>query len=275
MASAGIRAILLEIDDDLIDFDGLEARYRNVELLIDEKLGEFRQFDGKAFPIPAGVIGDLVISQDQCALLSLAQPSEHDHRHLVEVEIDSSRKATVPQQDCVVFIDYDRDHEAEGENAVGDLADLLLGMGPCVTGIGFEPKGRHPLDLMHNELLSRSSRGAQRHPGPAVVVQIWRNSGSDRVQLVRVASLAAALAAVGDLKPLRHSALLLPVRRALPAGLMIQTLQRNVVPRRRQDVVLRTHVQIPSRKQQLAPKVKPQVEALWRSLTGRSEKLGR
>ena len=49
-------------------------------------------------------------------------------------------KATVPQQDCVAFIDYERDHEAEGENAIGDLADLLLRMRPRVTGIGFEQR---------------------------------------------------------------------------------------------------------------------------------------
>jgi hypothetical protein len=47
----------------------------------------------------------------------------------------------LPQQDRVVLINDERDHEAEGENAIGDLADLLLGMGPCVTGIGFEPMG--------------------------------------------------------------------------------------------------------------------------------------
>ena len=64
----------------------------------------------------------------------------------------------MPQQDCVVFIDYERDHEAEGENAIGDLADLLLRVCPRVTWIGFERMRRNPLDLMHNELLSRSGR---------------------------------------------------------------------------------------------------------------------
>ena len=58
-----IRAVLLEIADDLVDFDGLEARDRDVEILIDEELGELRQLNGKAFPIPAGVLGDLVVGQ--------------------------------------------------------------------------------------------------------------------------------------------------------------------------------------------------------------------
>jgi hypothetical protein len=171
---------------------------------LDEELGKLRKLDVKALPIPASIFGDLVVGQEQCALLSLAQPFENNHRHLAEAEKNRGRKTTVPQQGCVVFIDYERDHEAEGENAIGNLPDLLLRMCPCVTGIGFEPMGRSPLDLMHNELLSRSSRGAQKHPGPAVVVQLWRNSGSDRVQLVRVAHPTAALAAVGGLKPLRH-----------------------------------------------------------------------
>ena len=42
----------------------------------------------------------------------------------------------------------DRDHEAEGENAIGDLADLLLRMRPCITGIGLERMRRNPLDLV-------------------------------------------------------------------------------------------------------------------------------
>ena len=115
----------------------------------------------EALPIPARIFGDLVVGQEQCALLSLAQPFENDHRHLAEAEKIRGRKATVPQQDRVVLIDYERDHEAEGENAIGDLADLLLRMRPRVTWIGFERMGRNPLDLMHNELLSRSGRDAQ------------------------------------------------------------------------------------------------------------------
>jgi len=79
----------------------------------------------------------------------------------------------MPQQDRVVLINDERDHEAEGENAIGDLADLLLGMCPRVTWIGFERMRRNPLDLMHNEFLSRSGRGAQSHPGLAVVGLIF------------------------------------------------------------------------------------------------------
>ena len=44
----------------------------------------------------------------------------------------------------------------------------------------------------------------KRIPAEAVCVSNLRNSGSDRVQLMRVAHLAAAWVAVGDFKPLRH-----------------------------------------------------------------------
>ena len=67
-----IRAISLEIDDDLIDFDGLEASDGNIQTLLDEKVGKLRKLDVKAVPIPARIFGDLVLGQEQCALLGLA-----------------------------------------------------------------------------------------------------------------------------------------------------------------------------------------------------------
>jgi hypothetical protein len=110
---------------------------------------------------------------------------------------------------------------------------------------------------MHNEFLSRSGRGAQSHPGLAVVGLIF-----EELRLrSRAAGPRCGAAALGPLAPkaAQASALLLPVRRALPAGLTVQTLQGNVVPYRRQDAFLLTRVRISSRKQQLAPKVKAQV----------------
>jgi hypothetical protein len=122
----GIGGVLLEIDRDLVDLHRLEAGNGNVEALLDEELGQLGELDGKALPIPARIFGDLVVGQEQCALLGLTQPFENNRRHLVEVEIDRGRMSTMPQQDRVDLIDYDGDHEAEGENAIGDLADLLL-----------------------------------------------------------------------------------------------------------------------------------------------------
>ena len=162
MASAGSEAVLLEIDRDLVDLDRLEASDGKVQALLDEELGKLRKLDVKALPVPARIFGDLVVCQEQCALLGLAQPFEHDHRHLVKVEINRGRMATMPQQDCVLLIDYQRDHEAEGNNAIGDLADLLFRMRPRITLIGFERMRRNPLDLMHNELLSRAQIGTHK-----------------------------------------------------------------------------------------------------------------
>ena len=89
MVSAGSEAVLLEIDRDLVDLHRLEASDGNVQALFDEELGELRKLDGEALPIPARIFGDLVVGQEQCALLGLAQPFENNHRHLVEAEIRS------------------------------------------------------------------------------------------------------------------------------------------------------------------------------------------
>jgi hypothetical protein len=41
----------------------------------------------------------------------------------------------VPGDDLAVAVDQDRDVEAKGVDAVGDLPDLLLGMMPRVGGV--------------------------------------------------------------------------------------------------------------------------------------------
>ena len=133
-----IRAVLLEIADDLVDFDGLEARDRNVQLFIDEELSQLGQLNGKAFPIPARVLGNLIVGKQQGTLFRFAQPFQHDHWYLAEAKKFCGRKATVSRDDHRVLVDQQRDREAVGDDAVGDLADLLLRMRPCVTWIGFE-----------------------------------------------------------------------------------------------------------------------------------------
>ena len=73
----------------------------------------------------------------------------------------------------------------------------------ALRGLGLERMRRNPRDLMHRSSFCSGRRRASASP-PQRFLQIIRNSGSDRVQLVRVAHLTAALGAVGDLKPLRH-----------------------------------------------------------------------
>src|SRR6266508_3198820 len=88
-------AIRLKVGDNLVDFDGLKARDRNVEILIDEELGELRQLNGKTFPIPTRILGDLVVGQEQRAFPSLAQAFEYDHWYLAKTANFRSSKATV------------------------------------------------------------------------------------------------------------------------------------------------------------------------------------
>ena len=64
--------VLLEITDQLVDLDGLEAGDGDVEAFLDEELGEFGEFDSQTLPVPAGILGDLVVGEQQRPLFRLA-----------------------------------------------------------------------------------------------------------------------------------------------------------------------------------------------------------
>ena len=143
-----IRAILLEITGDLVDFDRFEARNRDIEILMDEEFGEFGQLHRKELPVPAGILGNLVVGQEQRAFFCFAEAFEDDHRYLAKIEQLRGLETTVPRNDHSVLICEQSNHEAEGKNAIGDLADLLLRMCVCVTWVGRERVRRNPLDLV-------------------------------------------------------------------------------------------------------------------------------
>jgi hypothetical protein len=55
--------------------------------------------------------------------------------------------AAMARDDFVVVADQHRVGETKPLDAVGDLSDLLSGMGACVASIGFETGNGHSFDL--------------------------------------------------------------------------------------------------------------------------------
>jgi hypothetical protein len=53
---------LLKVTEKLIDLHRLEAGDGDVEVLANQELGEFGNFDRQPLPIPAGVLAEFVIS---------------------------------------------------------------------------------------------------------------------------------------------------------------------------------------------------------------------
>ena len=64
--------IVLKITDQLVDLDGLETGDGDVEVFLNEELGEFGEFDSQALAVPAGILGDFVVGDQQRPLLRLA-----------------------------------------------------------------------------------------------------------------------------------------------------------------------------------------------------------
>ena len=64
--------VLLEVTYQLVDLDRLETGDGDVEALLNEELGEFGEFDRQTLSVPAGILGDLVVGEQQRPLLRLA-----------------------------------------------------------------------------------------------------------------------------------------------------------------------------------------------------------
>ena len=64
--------LFLKITDQLVDLGGLETGDGDVEAFRDEELCEFWEFDCQALGVPAGMVGNLVVGNQQYPLLRLA-----------------------------------------------------------------------------------------------------------------------------------------------------------------------------------------------------------
>jgi hypothetical protein len=133
--------------------------------------------------IPDGDFGEPVVGDSEGTGLLRSEMIEAQRRHLSQTELAAGGEATVAANYVVVAINQDRDIEAEGLDAVGDLPDLLLAVPARVVGIRFELVDR-PVDDQHprrkaGRLAVRSAKVLrQRGKLPSILRHTPRHCGS-------------------------------------------------------------------------------------------------
>lgn len=85
--------------------------------------------------VPTCLLGQLVVSQDVSPYLILRQVFKADRRHSRYAQELSRTQPTMACNYVVLLINENRVREAKCLDAVGDLADLFLGMGASVSRI--------------------------------------------------------------------------------------------------------------------------------------------
>ena len=84
------------------------------------------QFNPQHRIVPPRVLGDAVVSNDQCAALRLSQVIKYDHRHDLQTELLGGSQAPVASNDDTVTACQDRIGKSELCNAGGDLCHLFI-----------------------------------------------------------------------------------------------------------------------------------------------------
>jgi hypothetical protein len=86
---------------------------------IEIELGEFAQLLAEQPVVPAGDLGQAIVSDHEGAGLCLAEMLEPDSRHLVAAQMIAGEQRAVAGDDLEFGVDQDRHVEAEGLDAVG------------------------------------------------------------------------------------------------------------------------------------------------------------
>jgi hypothetical protein len=127
-----VRRTLLRLIEDEVDLGEREAGQFDIELKVDEAL----HLDRKDFAVPACVQRQLVIGNDVGAALSRVEVRQTTGRDALHAKELGGCDTPVPGDDLVVVADQNRIGEAEALDAVGYLAQLFLGVGARIAGIG-------------------------------------------------------------------------------------------------------------------------------------------
>ena len=106
------------------------------------------KFDPQHRVIPASVLRDAVVCDDQGAALGRAQVIQYDHGHDFQPEFLRSGQAAMPSDDDAVTACKDRIGEAKLGNRCGDLRHLIIRVRPRIAGIGQQFGCRPLLDLV-------------------------------------------------------------------------------------------------------------------------------
>ena len=165
-AILGIGGVRFKIGHKLVDLDWLEAEDRDIKALRFQQPGQLRYFDRKALTIPARVLGNLVVSNCKRALSRRRKARQHDDRHLRDAEALRCPVAALAGEERPIFSHQQWVGEAECGDAVCDLTDLLVGMGPGITPIDLDLIDRQRLHLHIRGLELAAWRGVAWHALP-------------------------------------------------------------------------------------------------------------
>src|SRR5262249_26939824 len=108
----------------------------DIESEVDGK--QMTEFDRENRLVPSCLFGQLVISQDVGPDLFFAEVLKTNRGHLLDAQEFCCKSAAVAGDDCVVLIDQNRVVKSKCDDAVRDLADLLLRVRSGVARIGFQ-----------------------------------------------------------------------------------------------------------------------------------------
>ena len=133
--------VLLEVTDERVDLDGLEAGDRDVEVFLNEEIGELGKFDSQTLAVPTGILGDFVVREHQRPLFRLAQTMQPDGGYFLEPTKFRGLKATVAGEESRGLIDDHRHGEAESVNTPSDLFDLFFECVCALRGLGLIAAG--------------------------------------------------------------------------------------------------------------------------------------
>ena len=112
------------IGQDQLDLGGFEADHVDREVELDE----LAELEGEELPVPLSLLGQLVVGEDVGAFLVLAHVVELDAGDFAQSKKRGGPDPAVPGQDRALAVDQHGVGKAERVDAVGDLADLLLGV---------------------------------------------------------------------------------------------------------------------------------------------------
>jgi hypothetical protein len=130
----------------LIEYEVNFGRRKTGELDVEVEGHEALQFDCQQLLVPARVQCELVVGQHIGSPLRLIEVSEAHRRHTFHADQLCGLDPPMARDDLAVLPDQHRVGKAEPADAVGDLPDLLFGMGAGIAGIGPKPPNRHRLD---------------------------------------------------------------------------------------------------------------------------------
>jgi hypothetical protein len=112
------------------------------ERQIEAEAAEITEFQSEQILVPAGVQRELVVGNDVCPLLRLAQTGKLDDRYGCHPELPCRQQPPVAGYDAVLAVDQDRVGEAELADRRGNLRDLRVRVRPGILSERDQSRGR-------------------------------------------------------------------------------------------------------------------------------------